>query len=130
MGNRQPPLGAGRPARPVRRHTENKSEFHVVSATGEKLTRVPVPSPITSVAGLSWSPDGTAIAFAGGTAEGAYDIYVMKLEGEEPVPRRFVENVIQPALSPEGGLLAFTTFRDGNLEVYVAGSDGAATCAT
>ena len=107
-------------------HAENKNEFHVVSAAGERLTRVSVPSPITSVAGLSWSPDGTAIAFAGGTAEGSYDIYVMKLAGGEPVPRpgRVVENGIQPAWSPDGRFLAFTTFRDGNLEVYLADRDG------
>ena len=105
-------------------HSGDRIEFHVVSATGEKLTRVPVPSPITSVAGLSWTPDGTAIAFAGRTAEGSYDIYLMKLDGGEPVPRRIVENGIQPAWSPDGRLLAFTTFRDGNLEVYVADTDG------
>ena len=105
-------------------HTGNRSEFHVVSAAGEKLTRVPVPSPITSVAGISWTPDGTAIAFAGGTAKESYDIYLMKLDGGEPVPGRIVENGIQPAWSPDGRFLAFTTFRDGNLEVYVAGSDG------
>ena len=105
-------------------HTESKSEFHVVSPAGEKRTRVPVPSQITSVAGLSWAPDGTAIAFGGGTAEGSYDIYLMKPGGGEAAIRRIVENGIQPAWSPDGRFLAFTTFRDGNLEVYLADSDG------
>ena len=104
-------------------HTENKSEFHMVSAAGEKRTRVPVPSHITSVAGLCWGPDGT-IVFAGGTAEGSYDIYLMKPGDGEAAIRRIVGNGIQPAWSPDGRLLAFTTFRDGNLEVYVADSDG------
>ena len=105
-------------------HTESMSEFHVVSAAGERLMRVPVPSPMTSVAGVCWAPDGTAIAFGGGTAEGSYDIYLMKLGGGEAALRRIVENGIQPAFSPDGRLLAFTTFRDGNLEVYVADRDG------
>ena len=104
-------------------HTESKSEFHVVSAAGEKRMRVPVPSHITSVAGLCWGPDGT-IVFAGGTAEGSYDIYLMKPGAGEAAIRRILGNGIQPAWSPDGRLLAFTTFRDGNLEVYVADSDG------
>ena len=105
-------------------HTESKSEFHVVSAAGEKLMRVPVPSHITSVAGLCWLPDGTAISFAGRTAEGSYDIYVMELEGGKPAIRLIVPDGIQPAWSPDGRLIAFTTFRDGNLEVYLADRDG------
>ena len=105
-------------------YTESKSEFHVVSPTGEKLMRVPVPPHITSVAGVSWVPDGTAIAFGGGTAEGSYDIYLMELGSGERAIRRIVSDGIQPAWSPNGRLLAFTTFRDGNFEVYLADSDG------
>ena len=104
----------------------NENEFHVISAAGEKLTRVPVPSNITSVAGVSWFPDSTAITFGGRTEEPeeSYDIYVMKLGTGEPLIRRIVENGIQPAWSPDGRLLAFTTFRDGNLEVYLVDGDG------
>ena len=50
-------------------HSGNENDFHVVSAAGEKRMRVPVPSHITSVAGVSWLPDGTAIAFGGRTEE-------------------------------------------------------------
>ena len=96
----------------------------MVSPTGEKRTRVPVPPHIASVAGLSWAPDGTAIAFGGRTAEGSFDIYVLKLGGGEPAIRLIVPDGIQPAWSPDGRLIAFTTFRDGNLEVYLADSDG------
>ena len=42
----------------------NRIEFHVVSATGEKLMRVKVPAHITSLAGVYWLPDGEAIALS------------------------------------------------------------------
>ena len=123
MGNRQPTLGPGGAARPVCRSQRKQERVPRGFAAGEKRTRVSVPSHITSVAGVCWGPDGN-IAFGGGTAEGSYDIYLMKLGGGETSISRIVENGIQPAFSPDGRLLAFTTFRDGNLEVYVADSDG------
>ena len=107
-------------------HSGDESEFHVVSATGEKLMRMPVPTHITSVAGVSWAPDGTAISFGGRTEkpEVSFNIYVMQLSGEEPLLGRIAENALQPAWSPDGRFLAFTTYRDGNLEVYLADGDG------
>ena len=63
-------------------HTRSESAFHLVSTSGEKLLSVTVPSPIVTVGGVSISPDGTEVAFAGETAEseGTFDIYGMKLE--------------------------------------------------
>lgn len=71
-------------------------------------------------------PDGTGIAFAGktGEAEASYDIYRMRLSAEEPAIRLIVADGIQPAWSPDGQLLVFTTNRDGNLELYLADVDG------
>ena len=107
-------------------HTEDETAFLVISASGKVLMRIPVPSPITAVGGVSWFPDGTGIAFAGktGEAEASYDIYRMRLGAQEPAIRLIVEDGIQPALSPDGQLLVFTTNRDGNLDLYLAGSDG------
>ena len=107
-------------------HSEDETAFLVISASGKVLMRIPVPSPITAVGGVSWFPDGTEIAFAGktGEAEASYDIYRMRLGAQEPAIRLIVEDGIQPALSPGGQLLVFTTNRDGNLDLYLAGSDG------
>ena len=107
-------------------HTENGYEFHVASPAGEILLSVPVPTRITSVGGVSWFPDGTGLAFAGRTEEPeqSYDIHVMKLDGEEPALHPIVEDAIQPAFSPDGQRLLFTTHRDGNLELYVMDVDG------
>ena len=107
-------------------HTRSESAFHLVSTSGEKLLSVPVPSPIVTVGGVSISPDGTEVAFAGGTAEseGTFDIYGMKLETEKPEWRRIVSDGILPFWSPDGRHLAFTSFREGNLDVFVADRDG------
>ena len=107
-------------------HTDAESAFHLVSPSGELLLSVPVPSPIVTVGGVSISPDGTEVAFAGGTAEseGTFDIYGMKLETEKPEWRRIVSDGILPFWSPDGRHLAFTSFREGNLDVFVADRDG------
>ena len=107
-------------------HTADETAFLVVSASGKALMKVPVPSPITAVGGVSWFPGGTGIAFAGKTdgAVASYDIYRMRLGAEEPAIRLIVEDGIQPAWSPDGRLLVFTTNRDGNLELYLADGDG------
>ena len=44
--------------------------------------RIPVPPPMTTVGGVSWGPDGTALAFAGKTegSKTSYDIYGLKLD--------------------------------------------------
>lgn len=106
-------------------HTENGNEFHLASPAGEVLLRVPVPPRITSVGGVSWFPDGTRIAFAGKTEEPeSYDIYVMKLRAGDSALEPILADAIQPVFSPDGQHLAFTTHRDGNLELYVADHHG------
>ena len=109
-------------------HTEQKSAFHLVSATGEELMRIPVPPPMTTVGGVSWGPDGTAVAFAGKTegSKTSYDIYGLKLgEGEgPPAIWQIVQNGIQPSWSPDGQRLCFVSNRDGNLELFLVDSDG------
>ena len=106
-------------------HTEEKSEFHLVSASGGELMRIPAPSFVSLLAGVSWLPDGTGFAFAGNSSEsGEYDIYLMKLGAGEPETRRVAKDGILPAFSPNGKHLPFITNRDGNLELYFADSDG------
>jgi Tol biopolymer transport system component len=78
-----------------------------------------------------WSPDGSRILFmrtrgVGGSGLG-YWVHVMDADGSNR--RRLVtdgdtaeEN--SPAWSPDGSRVAFSSFRDGNWEIYVVSVDG------
>ena len=106
-------------------HSGNDNEFHLLSVAGEKQMEIPVPAGLTSVAGLTWSPDCIEIALAGMEGPKAlYDLYVLKLPDKEQSARRIVLDGLHPAWSPSGDLLAFSTFRDGNFEVYVVDKEG------
>ena len=106
-------------------HTDAESAFHLVSPSGELRLSVPVPSPIVTVGGVSLGPGGE-LAFAGKTAdpEGTFDIYGMKLSAGEPELRLIVTDGVLPFWSPDGRHLSFSSFREGNLDVFVADRDG------
>lgn len=71
----------------------------------------------------SWSPDGTRIAFVRDS-----NIYVMGTDGtgtqelthEDP----FVGGIAFPEWSPDSSTILFTSYRDGNFEVYSMDADG------
>ena len=79
-----------------------------------------------------WSPDGRQIAFESdrnGDWEfeiwGNLDIYVMNTDGTNPI--NLTNNPAEdgePAWSPDGRQIAFSSNRDGNTEVYVMNADG------
>ena len=106
-------------------HTvKEENVFRLISPEGEILKTIPLPPPLTFTGGVSWHPNGTEIAFAGTEEWGeSYDIYSLKLGAGEPA-RKIVPDGIQPAWSPDGQILAFTTYRDSNLEVYTTDRDG------
>ena len=79
----------------------------------------------------SWSPDGRHIAFtangrpAWGARGGDLEIYMMEANGSNP--RRLTHNLRQdtdPAWSPDGRHIAYTSTIDRNKEVYVMDLDG------
>ena len=79
----------------------------------------------------SWSPDGRHIVFAGngrpgdwGARGGDLEIYLMDANGSNP--RRLTNNLRQdtnPAWSPDGKHIAYTSTIDRNQEIYVMDTD-------
>lgn len=75
---------------------------------------------------LSWSPDGTALAFAGVRHGGAADIFLVSPTGADL--RALTQDPagdVSPAWSPDSTTLVFSSYRDGNWELYAIGADGA-----
>ena len=64
-----------------------------------------------------FSPDGSKIVF-----ELLGDVYVVPAAGGTPV--LLATNGTSPAWSPDGTKIAFTSYRDGNAEIYVMNADG------
>ena len=103
-------------------HDHPENTFRLISPDGESLKTIPVPPPLTFIAGMSWHPDGMEIAFGGSDErDESFDIYSLNLEDGKA--GMIMPDGIQPAWSKDG-LLAFTTYRDGNLEVYLADREG------
>jgi Tol biopolymer transport system component len=79
----------------------------------------------------SWSPDGGKIAFSS-TRDGNWEIYMMDVgdpfqNGEAGEAQRLTDDEgddMLPALSPDGTQIAFSSDRDGDLEIYVMDADG------
>ena len=109
---------------------DGNGEIYVMDANGKNQTRLTYTS--TSEFGPYWSPDGTKILYTGNPF-GANDVFMMDADGTNV--RRLTTN----AASDQGGVwrpriigsqvtngdeIVFTSFRDGNLELYAMDTDG------
>ncbi len=104
-------------------------EIYVMDADGTDLVRLTTDAwvqiaPVTEVASLAWSPDGTRIAFITNRI-GARQIFVMNADGTGLV--RLTDHLVgngAPAWSPDGRQIAFTSRHFGNDEIFVINADG------
>ena len=101
------------------RHTDDENVFHFVSPAGEPLQTVSLPPPLTATGGLSWDANGE-ITFAA-RQDSSFDIYRLDLGGKAKL---LIRDGILPTWSPNGKVLAFTTKRDGNAEIYLSDHGG------
>jgi Tol biopolymer transport system component len=77
--------------------------------------------------GLSWSPDGTKIAFADSAqSSDAVHVFVMNADGSErqDITHDHPGASLNPAWSPDGRKIAFITDRDGDEALYIMEADG------
>ena len=74
---------------------------------------------------LSWSPDGTKIAFSSDRDGGLQEIYVMNADGSGQT-RLTITSAYNffPSWSPDGAKIAFTSSRNGGFQIFVMNADG------
>ncbi|MEK6588904.1 MAG: protein kinase [Chloroflexota bacterium] len=82
---------------------------------------------VRGLADLAWSPDGTYFAFTWSYQRGANEIYVAPVADRGATWERLTSTNgnREPAFSPDGQWIAFSTTRDGKPEIYLMTIGGA-----
>lgn len=73
----------------------------------------------------AWSPEGKRVVLTGRRSEDDFEIYRVNIE--TGATRRLTDNDVDdfaPAWSPDGRWIAYSTWQDGNLNIYRMRSDG------
>ena len=74
---------------------------------------------------LDWAPDGSRFVYQSRRADGASDLSVyVAATGASTLLSSHQAGDADPSFSPDGTLVAFTSWRDGNAEIYVMRADG------
>ena len=126
-------FASDRPAELMKGPIRNRDvqEIYIVDYDGANPVRVTTTTTINLAP--AWSPDNSAIAYtswrpAGAGSFGVYqDIilsYIQRGERATPASGSPERQNSLPAWSPDGTKIAFTSFRDGNAEIYVMNKDG------
>jgi Tol biopolymer transport system component len=111
------------------RGVDNSSEIYVMDGDGSVQTRLTANAAFDTLP--AFSPDGRHVAFTS-RRDVNDEIYVMDAadsdgDGNGDNLTRITNspvNEFQPAFSPNGERMAFTSNQDGNNEIYVMNSDG------
>ena len=70
-----------------------------------------------------WSPDGTRLAFVGGTSDNTWDVFVVSLDSGVITSVTHGGSTERPAWSRDGTKIAFVS-NAGSTELYLANADG------
>ncbi len=80
------------------------------------------------IEGLSWSPDGTKIAFSDADYGDTWNVHVFVINADGTGRRDLTAgqpgSSVDPEWSPDGRQIAFVTDRDGDKALYVMDADG------
>ena len=102
-------------------------QIYVMNADGTEQIRLPNNRRFDTWNSFpNWSHDGTRIVFQSqDNGDSPFQIYVMSVYGEDdPLQLTFEGNNEGAEWSLDDRLIAFTTSRDGNSEVYMMNADG------
>lgn len=69
-----------------------------------------------------WSPDSSQFVYQSKSPEGKQELFLYTLKTGRSV--RLTIDAADPSFSPDGKLIAFTSGRDGNPEIYTIDTDG------
>lgn len=100
-------------------------DIWVMDADGTNQTRLTT-HPDSEFWGITWSPDGSKIAFSAGPPYGPpKNIVVINSDGTNRIELTSRSDTnINPSWSPDGRKIAFASDRSGNYEIWVMNSDG------
>ena len=94
---------------------DGSHDIYVMNVNGDNVRRLTTNG--VDVATPAWSPDSRLITFVSNR-----NLYVMNDDGG--ANRLLIDNGSDPTWSSDGRQIAFTTFRDGNGEIYAIDVDG------
>lgn len=106
-------------------------DLYLIHPDGTGLIRLTNTDDISRDGDLVWSPDGKQIAYSA-NRDGNIDIYISDVENairgnaasrqltDTPAP---VQNLVT-SWSPDGSMIAFSSNRDGNMEIYLMNPEG------
>ena len=101
---------------------DGRPEIYLMDISGARFSRV-TSGDSSQLRLTGWSPDGQWLGFI---LEGAEEEPGIITRNPDGVNKRRLTNAkdLDAAWSPDGEEIAFTSERDGNLEIYVMNSDG------
>ncbi|MDX6695754.1 MAG: TolB protein [Blastocatellia bacterium] len=117
------------------------STFNIYRMNADGSNQIPITASTSPWSNFdpAWSPDGNRIAFVSNRAgAGQADIWTMRADGNDALKlttsqlydtgtiNEVYGASLEPAWSPDGSKIAFTSRRDGNfnLDIYVMNADG------
>jgi dipeptidyl aminopeptidase/acylaminoacyl peptidase len=109
----------------------SNEDICTMSQDGSNLVRITDDTGVFKDNSPAWSPDGTKIVFASTrnvnnlNPEGDFELWTMDSNGSNPVQLTLNNSFDgDPAWSPDGTKIAFTSDRDGDNEIFAMNTSG------
>ncbi|HVF46994.1 MAG TPA: winged helix-turn-helix domain-containing protein [Pyrinomonadaceae bacterium] len=98
---------------------ENDKTIYLADASGANEIALPIRG-----GNMDWSPDGSQIVHQAKISHDKSEIFLYTLATGKNIKLTDDTTVADPSVSYDGKQIAFTSWRDGNGEIYVVNADG------